>query len=66
LITDLQLACAVVESLRWKKFDDLNVIPWDEYLSRDSRVSAERHVESARRPEFRLDVSDRLTLKESC
>jgi carbamoyl-phosphate synthase large subunit len=38
LITDLQLARAVVEALRWKKFDDLKVIPWDEYLARDSRA----------------------------
>jgi carbamoyl-phosphate synthase large subunit len=38
LITDLQLARAVVEALRWKTFDDLDVIPWDEYLSRESRT----------------------------
>jgi len=38
LITDLQLARAVVEALRWKTFDDLDVVPWDEYLSRESRA----------------------------
>jgi carbamoyl-phosphate synthase large subunit len=38
LITDLQLARAVIEALRWKTFDDLSVTPLDEYLSRESRT----------------------------
>ena len=38
LITDLQLARALVEALRWKTFDDLDVVPLDEYLNRESRT----------------------------
>ena len=34
LITDLQLARAVIEALRIKKAKDLRVLAWDEYVSR--------------------------------
>jgi carbamoyl-phosphate synthase large subunit len=34
LITDLQLARAVVEALRRKKSGDLAVLPWGSYVSR--------------------------------
>jgi carbamoyl-phosphate synthase large subunit len=32
LITDLQLARAVIEALRWKQPNSLNVLAWDHYL----------------------------------
>ena len=38
LITDLQLARAVIEALRWKTPDDLRVLAWDDYLARDTRL----------------------------
>ena len=38
LITDLQLARAVIEALRWKKPTELNVLSWDDYLARDTRL----------------------------
>ena len=38
LITDLQLARAVVEALRWKNPQDLNVRSWDDFLARDTRL----------------------------
>ncbi len=38
LITDIQLARAVIEALRWKKPEELKVLSWDDYLARDTRV----------------------------
>jgi carbamoyl-phosphate synthase large subunit len=38
LITDLQLARAVIEALRWKKPTELNVLSWNDYLARDTRL----------------------------
>ena len=37
LITDLQLARAVVEALRWRKPADLDVIAWNDYIERGLR-----------------------------
>jgi carbamoyl-phosphate synthase large subunit len=34
LLTDLQLARAVIEALRWKNSDDLPILSYDEYASR--------------------------------
>ena len=33
LITDLQLARAVIEALRWIQLGDLQVVAWNDYLS---------------------------------
>ena len=38
LITDLQLARAVIEALRWRKPKDLNILSWNDYLARDKRL----------------------------
>ena len=38
LLTDLQLARAVVEALRHKGPDDLRVLAWHDYMARDERV----------------------------
>jgi carbamoyl-phosphate synthase large subunit len=35
LITDLQLARAVIEALRTKKPGDLQVLAWQDYVSRE-------------------------------
>ena len=34
LFTDLQLARAVIEALRWKRAEDLSIVSYDEYLAR--------------------------------
>ena len=34
LITDLQLARAVIEALRWKKPETLNILAWNDHLTR--------------------------------
>jgi len=39
LITDLQLARAVIEALRRKKSGDLPVLAWEDYVSRERPVS---------------------------
>ena len=36
LITELQLARAVIEALRWRNPDNLEVLAWDEYRVRSS------------------------------
>ena len=42
LITDLQLARAVIEALRRRKPGDLQVLAWEDYVSREPTDPAER------------------------
>lgn len=35
LITDLQLAHALIEALRRRSIDDLSVLAWQDYMARD-------------------------------
>ena len=34
LITDLQLARAIIEALRWRRPESLQVVAWNDYLNR--------------------------------
>ncbi len=36
LITDLQLARALIEALRWRKKTDLNILSWQDYIKRNA------------------------------
>jgi carbamoyl-phosphate synthase large subunit len=38
LLTDLQLARAVVEAMRWRRPGSLSVVAWDDYLRRETRL----------------------------
>jgi carbamoyl-phosphate synthase large subunit len=38
LITDRQLARAVVEALRWRKLDTLDLVAWNDYVGHDERA----------------------------
>ena len=38
LITDLQLARAIIEALRVRKAGDLQVLAWEDYVSREPAV----------------------------
>jgi len=44
VVTDLQLARAIVEALRWSKPADLDVIAWDDLAGR-SIPSSQDHLE---------------------
>jgi carbamoyl-phosphate synthase large subunit len=39
LVTDLQLARAIVEALRWRKPADLDVAAWNDLVGRDKLAS---------------------------
>jgi carbamoyl-phosphate synthase large subunit len=38
LLTDLLLARAVVEAMRWRRPESLSVVAWDDYLRRETRL----------------------------
>jgi carbamoyl-phosphate synthase large subunit len=48
LLTDLQLARAVIEALRRKKYGDLQVLAWEDYVSRKRAVVLDEALTSPR------------------
>ena len=42
LVTDLQLARAIVEALRWRNPSSLEVIAWNDYVGRNAPSSTAR------------------------
>jgi carbamoyl-phosphate synthase large subunit len=44
LVTDLQLARAIIEALRWRKPEDLGVVAWNDYVGRGSAPASTTRV----------------------